>query len=995
MKKLLSIILLFLAIFTLTACDSFNNNNDKVDCIENPTHEECDTDPVDPINCETGYEEINGECELIVIEDYLEIYYLNDLHGAILPDEDQLGLTYIGNLINTKKTENPDNVLFLAGGDMLQGSALSNYYNGLSTINILNEMNLDAFTVGNHEFDWGLDTITGYADGNIENGEADFPFLGANIFYEGTENIPEEFDPYTIIQKGDHKVGIIGTMGYGLEYAIAEARINGYNFGEPQILIEYYSHYLRTEEDCDVVIVMAHDTGSINDYVTGLTGDYKVDAVFNAHSHNSYATLVNGVPTIQSGSNGENVGYLKMTFQDDGTIKYNYENYNKYSSSLLHEEDLAVKTLIEQYQSETDELFNTPIITNYEYLNKFELSEWLSTVIAKATGADIAFQNNGGTRTDVQQNEVYNLALLYQIWPFDNVIKTTELTGAQIKIIISQGDSYYTEVTNFDDDTTYLVATNDYSFDKDGSLFQNGSNEINTGILMRELAEDELILQSAIYDNFKISNSILTNNDDGTEEPITCNPGYELVDGTCQEVVVVDNFLEIYYINDLHGAILPSDYSIGLSYMGNLVNTRKEENPENVLFLAGGDILQGSALSNYYNGLSTINILGEMNLDAFTIGNHEFDWGLDTITSYADGNLENGEATFPFLGANIFYTGTENIPNEIDPYTIIEKAGHKIGIIGTMGYGLEGSIAAGRVGPYDFGDPESIIEYYAHYLRTEEDCDVIIVVAHDTGGINNYITSLTGDYKIDAVFNAHSHSTYATFQNGIPTVQSGGNGSRIGYVKMTFDDNGSITYTIDNLGKFDNDLLSNEDPEVKTLITQYELETDELFNTPIITNDSYLGKSDLSYWLTQVISKATNADISFQNSGGTRSDVSSGEVFDLTVLYRIWPFDNIIKTTNLYGYQIKDIMDDYGMIYSTDISYFDDNTLYLVATNDYIYDYVGSKFQDGINPDNTGLLLRDIVEDELILQSQVYSIFQISNPILLTSTVYTEETINP
>ena len=57
------------------------------------------------------------------------------------------------------------------------------------------------------------------------------------------------------------------------------------------------------------------------------------------------------------------------------------------------------------------------------------------------------------------------------------------------------------------------------------------------------------------------------------------------------------------------------------------------------------------------------------------LGNHEFDWGLDVVTGYFDGNTENGEASFPLLGANVFYQGTTNIVEHIDPYTIIERDG--------------------------------------------------------------------------------------------------------------------------------------------------------------------------------------------------------------------------------------------------------------------------------------------------------------------------------
>ncbi len=513
MKKILSLLLVLLLSFTLTSCKE--ETPFEVDCDLFPTHNECLADPdpnPEPEECDDGYELINEECILIeTAEDYLEVYYLNDFHGALLQDDDQIGASFIANLINTKKAANPDNVLFIVGGDILQGSALSNYYNGLSTINIFNEMQLDAFTVGNHEFDWGLDVLLDYADGNEENGEADFPFLGANIFYKGTTDIPDGIDPYTIIQKGDHKVGIIGTMGYGLEYAIAESKISDYEFGDPLVQIEYYSHYLRTVEDCDIIIVSAHDSGSrLNDNVLALSGDYKVDAIFNGHSHSKYANINDGVPVVQSGDNGEFVGYVKWTFTD-GNINVEADNLSKFSDSLLRNEDQDVKTLLDTYILETDELLGGEIIVSGDYYSKGDLSGWLTELMLQSTNSDIAFHNYGGTRNTLDNGQSISLAVLYQIWPFDNVIKTVELQGSVINSLIqSSGMAYSASTSTFDNDTYYKVATNDYVFDKPDNPFIDGQNPENTGIVLRDLVENELELQALLYSEFLISNAILT-----------------------------------------------------------------------------------------------------------------------------------------------------------------------------------------------------------------------------------------------------------------------------------------------------------------------------------------------------------------------------------------------------------------------------------------------------------------------------------------------------
>jgi 2',3'-cyclic-nucleotide 2'-phosphodiesterase (5'-nucleotidase family) len=507
MKKMI-LVTTIMIISLLSACTPQATISDDIDCTIYPNHVDCIED------------EVPDESD----SSFLEIYYINDFHGALLPDDDQLGISYIGNLIKTKKALNPENTLFLAGGDILQGSALSNYYDGLSTINTLNEIGLDAFTIGNHEFDWGLDTILAYKDGDDQNGEAAFPFLGANIFYKGTTDIPTNLEPYTIIEKGDIKVGIIGTIGESLESSIATSRVADYEFAPAVDIISSYASYLRTTENVDVVISMAHETGNINQALTALEGDERIDVILNGHSHQSYVNFFGGVPQVQSGSNGENVGYIKINFDDRQSITtYEADNLVTFEEPLLAEKDDAVEALLQTYLLETDDLFNDPIIPIGEDYSESELSKWIAGLMAKASNSDIAFHNNGGTRTNIQENDVFTLSLLYQIWPFDNVVKTVELPGFIINTLISSSGLACNTANNvaaedlgcrgltFDNDTLYLVATNDYVFDKPSNPFIGGTNPTNTGIVLRDLAQSELELQSELYEAFYINNDLLTN----------------------------------------------------------------------------------------------------------------------------------------------------------------------------------------------------------------------------------------------------------------------------------------------------------------------------------------------------------------------------------------------------------------------------------------------------------------------------------------------------
>lgn len=510
MKKLATLFLALLVTINLSGCV---DPVQELDCEKYPTHVDCLVDDETPKTCDEGYELVDDECRVIEVNDgieIIEIYYMNDFHGAILESDDQIGFSKIGNFLTTKVEENPDGVVILAGGDMLQGSALSNYYEGLSTIDIMDVIGFDAFILGNHEFDWGLETVTQYFDEIEENGEADFPLLGANVFLEDTTTMPDHIDPYVVIERGDIKIGVIGTMGYNLEYSIATRRVEGYEFAYPVSIIGEYAAHLRTAEDCDIVLWVGHDSGDYNEEIASLTGESRIDGMFNAHSHSNVRRLVNGVPLIQAGSNGELVGYMRIELTNGVVTDIKTDNLAAYDDALFLTEDPEVQALIDQYQDETDVLFNTPIINTAAGFNTSDLSKWIAELMKTATDSDIAFHNYGGTRDSLGSNETITLGRLYEIWPFDNVIKTVELDGATINALISSGlatSSY----TSFTDGVMYKVATNDYVFDKTSNPFLDGDNIENTGILLRDLAEDELLLQKDVYSSFDVDNEILTN----------------------------------------------------------------------------------------------------------------------------------------------------------------------------------------------------------------------------------------------------------------------------------------------------------------------------------------------------------------------------------------------------------------------------------------------------------------------------------------------------
>lgn len=137
--------------------------------------------------------------------------------------------------------------------------------------------------------------------------------------------------------------------------------------------------------------------------------------------------------------------------------------------------------------------------------------------------------------------------------------------------------------------------------------------------------------------------------------------------------------INIVSINDLHGNVEEGGKNPGLAKLAGVLDQMKESNQ--TLFFSAGDNFQGTAISNLTHGEVVNKAFAAMDLQASAIGNHEYDWGKDMMTSWA------AEGNYPFLAANIVYKGTNDIVDYAKPYEIKEVTleGGKVVKIGFIG----------------------------------------------------------------------------------------------------------------------------------------------------------------------------------------------------------------------------------------------------------------------------------------------------------------------
>lgn len=249
--------------------------------------------------------------------------------------------------------------------------------------------------------------------------------------------------------------------------------------------------------------------------------------------------------------------------------------------------------------------------------------------------------------------------------------------------------------------------------------------------------------------------------------------------------------LTILHTNDTHSQVEPKrDNNCGgyARRMGLIEEERKVD--KNLLLLDAGDFSQGTPYFNYYHGRVEIEAMNKMGYDAATLGNHEFDNGLDTLAMIIK------MAKFPFVCANYDFTSSP-LEGLVKPYAIINKGGLKIGVFG-LGCQPKGLISDANFAPVQFMDPYPIAQMMADTLRAQE-CDVVICLSH-MGTLGKTKEDLCDSALvrntrgIDVVIGGHTHKLYTDRRevnldgDSIPLCQMGKAGASLGKIMLFLDD---------------------------------------------------------------------------------------------------------------------------------------------------------------------------------------------------------------
>ena len=284
-----------------------------------------------------------------------------------------------------KDRKNEGDIL-ISSGDNYQGSLICNYDKGEFVSSVFKDIGFDAYTIGNHEFDWGIAAI--YKN-EKRLGQR---FLGANIYQypKGDEwvkaDLGQNYNIVTLYEGTPYetKVGIIGVIGRSQITSITSTFVSDYIFLDPEPIVKQLAIELREEQGCDVVVASYHDgypDTSIANTVPGK--DYRyVDACFLGHTHDFYYEKVNNVPFIQGGDYSRGVSSAKLSFNKlTGNVSLEKGEYVYLSEQDLEPDEEVDQQLDNIKDSLHDKFYKTVgINASGNEINVYDMSRFYAKI---------------------------------------------------------------------------------------------------------------------------------------------------------------------------------------------------------------------------------------------------------------------------------------------------------------------------------------------------------------------------------------------------------------------------------------------------------------------------------------------------------------------------------------------------------------------------------------------------------------------------------------
>ena len=429
----------------------------------------------------------------------LKIIETSDLHGNYYPhdfirrNEAQGSMARIHALVKQERTKYGENLILLDNGDILQGQPSAYYYNYIDTVSthltaeMLNFMQYDAATMGNHDIETGRTVFDRWMK------DCQMPVLGTNII--ATDKEQTHCKPYIILEREGVRIAVLGMITPAIPIWLSETLWHGLRFDDMEQTARKWMPVLREQEKADVVIGLFHSGQSAQT----MGGKYRdnasvevaqrvpgFDAVLMGHDHRLECKKVvnvagDSVLVINPASNGLVVGDVEITLTlQEGKVTQKTVNGTLSETKPYGVSEEFMQRFAPQYEAiqtfvgKRIGTFTESITTRDAYFGSSAFVDLIHSLQLAISGAEISLAAPLSFDAEIKQGDVY-VSDMFSLYKYENMLYTMRLTGREIKDALEMSYALWTNRMQSPDDHLLLLREQQRPGAADRALFRNPS----------------------------------------------------------------------------------------------------------------------------------------------------------------------------------------------------------------------------------------------------------------------------------------------------------------------------------------------------------------------------------------------------------------------------------------------------------------------------------------------------------------------------------------
>ena len=883
------------------------------------------------------------------------------------------GLARVATVVDSLKSLYPGQVIVADAGDLLQGDAFATYFGRVSQrdphplIEAMNLTGYDVATLGNHEFDWGFAAMRRAISG------AAFPYVSGNIYTLAGDTLL--YPPYVVLRRQGVRVGVAGfttpgVMVWDREQAKGKVRVERIPAAAARVM-----ESLRRESDLAIVLIHSGMDGPASYDTAGIGAEHaaaalaslpvRPDVVVVGHSHREMRdSVLNRVHFVQPRPYGSSVSvtHIDLARVDDRWRLIRIRNDLVSTAQVIPSARLmqrlapAHAAVVNWVDTVVGKSLG-PMRAAAARAEPTPILNFINAVQRKRTGADLSAASAFDLQAGFDSGAI-RLGQVLALYPYENTLRAVRITGTQLKDYLEHSVRYFHtdaigRVSINDSVAGYnydVVAGARYDIDLRRAAGDRIANLAVRGRPVRPTDSFTLALNSyrqagsggytmlrgapVVYDKGENVRDLLIQEigNRGELNPTEyANRDWRIVpEATASAVQALFRIpappqaaaprdsvlLRVLVTGDLNGALSPRSDSGGrpaggVAALAGLMDSLTTDCGCPTVRLDAGNAMEGTVVANVTRGRAMVEVLNRLNLTAATLGEHDFEWSLDTL------RLRMSEARYPWVAANIFDSAGGGRPTWIAPYRMVKAGELTVAVVGYITAETKARVKPGFTAGLRFGDGPLSIQDVLAEVRAQHP-DLTILLTHAGVDCQGPICSGEAVRLVEGVESrtiglmvaGHSSGTASIRVLGVPIIAPGSDGTSLAVADMVKPAAG---------GREVRTRIEPVSPQAVTgnagmaaLVEAYRRKADSITSQMVARVKLPLTRAGDQYRLGGLIAEARRnllrADVGLVANAGIRADLPAGPA-TYGRLFEIQPSQNGLVKVSLSGTRLRQVLE--------------------------------------------------------------------------------------